>query len=342
VLAALAVIAGFALDGNTLFTWGENIQRRTLPAGPPQTIAAGAFSEGGCLMDVDGDGRLDLVVMEAGAHPGLVWFHAPEWSRHTIAEGIDSPDILPTTLLGKRGILLVHKRQQVRFYEAPKTLDGRWAGTEIYSIYTPSREGGLQLADVNGDGLPDILCGNYWMQSPREFSLPWREFAIDLWNEEPDSALFRIAWANLFGTTAHQRIALQRAMPHARLAWFEVPSDPRLLWREHRLGEDLNLTNPNSLEVVDFDDDGAPDILIAENAPKGRVILFHNDGAGKFTSRVLTTAPNIIGARKYADGLLLITKRGAGPWPASPTRTPAAARTGSVASSTVNPARPPK
>ena len=48
--------------------------------------------------------------------------------------------------------------------------DGKpWPYREIYSIYTPSQQTGLSMRDIDGDGRIDILCGNYWIQSPERF-----------------------------------------------------------------------------------------------------------------------------------------------------------------------------
>lgn len=308
--SASGAVQGFAVNADLLFTWGDGIQRRTLPGLQSTEISKGKFAQGGTLFDVDRDGRPDLVVVQIEPKPALIWLHAPDWKAREIDRRVDALDVIGTTLLGHRGVLLIHKQTQVRFYEVPLSVEGRWNETEIYSIYTPSREGGLRMAEVNGDSLPDILCGNYWMQSPREFGMPWREFAIDLWNEERNSALLRVAWADLLGAGKSQRIAAQRAMLRARLSWFEVPSDARLLWREHELGKDLSLANLETLEAADFDDDGATDILVGENAPQGRLILFHNEGSGRFTSKILVRGEQILGARRYHGSILLISNKG--------------------------------
>ncbi|MGI8990636.1 MAG: FG-GAP repeat domain-containing protein [Bryobacteraceae bacterium] len=176
---------------------------------------------------------------------------------HVIAAGVNSLDMMPAILFGRRGLLPIHNRSQARFYEPPADPAKRWP---------PSDEGGLRIADVNGDGLPDILCGNDWMQSPTEFDLPWRIFAIDLWTVVKSSALMRFGWADLLGNGKLNRIAVQRAMPRARLAWFEKPADPQQLWPAHFLSERMNLSEPNSMTVEDFDGDGRPDIPIAERS----------------------------------------------------------------------------
>ena len=74
---------------------------------------------------------------------------------------------------------------QLRFYEYPGKPYAPWPSTEWYSIYTAAKQGGLEMADLDGDGRPVLFCGNYWVRSTASFDLPWRIFAINLLHREP-------------------------------------------------------------------------------------------------------------------------------------------------------------
>jgi hypothetical protein len=281
-----AYFSGYALGPHTLTTWGDRVVQWEIPSGKKRMLTKrrpGGFIEGGCRLD---NGA--LVLNEGPPGHQLVWLDAPTWQRHVIDTGVEARDILPATLFGRKGILLIHRGAQVRFYEIPPDPNEPWVRTEIYSFYTPSLQGGLGMADVDGDGIPDILAGNDWIKAPSSFELPWHLFAIELWNEEPLSALLREKLVDLFGTGAQNLVAVQRAVPRARLAWFEKPPDPKQLWIEYRLEGAFALNQPNSLQIADFDG-GRLDLLVAESGGAGRLIIFHNAGEGRFEPRVVTS-----------------------------------------------------
>ncbi|HTQ58448.1 MAG TPA: FG-GAP-like repeat-containing protein [Bryobacteraceae bacterium] len=295
-------VTGYALQERTLVTWGGQLLWRGLPQGDYRVVrgAGRAFAEGGCLLDVDGDGRLDIAVNESGPEAALVWFRNPggrgPWQRHVIDTGVDAPDMMPATLLGHRGILLIHKRAQLRFYEIPPNPAARWPSQDVYSFYSPSHQGGLRMADIDGDGHPDILAGMYWIRSPESFELPWHIFAITLWNETPESAMLQSSYAPLTGPTPDLVLA-QRNVTPARLAHFTKPADPRQLWIEQRIDSVPDLGAVSSLEIADFDGDGRPDILIAEGEGAGRLMVLRNQGGGRFEPSVLARGQPVHFAR---------------------------------------------
>jgi hypothetical protein len=253
-------IAGFALAADTLFVWGDDAFAIDLRNGRRQRVAEGRFAEGGCVID----GGL---ILNSIAPAELLWLRLSDRKRFVVDTGVDTRDVIPADLLGHHGILLIHKRQQVRFYDLPSLMKNGWPETEIYTIYTPSTEGGLVVADVDGDGLPDLLCGNYWMKSPTRFELPWREFAIDTWNEEEGSAMLRLAWS----ADDAIRVAAQRDMLPARAAWFKRAEDPKQLWEAHELGR---LQGVSGTVFI------GKDLILSEGNAPGRVLLFRRSRDG--------------------------------------------------------------
>lgn len=282
-------IRGAALHGNRLYTWGAGLLEWIVPAGKRTVLGEGDFPEGGCLADVDGDGRLDFVAQEGAGLGNLVWRRAPNFEPVQIDSQVEMHDCSGAVLFGRRGLLMIQRYGQVRFYERPlRPSSARWPYQEVYSFYTASRQAGLVLYDVDADGFTDILSGNYWIRSPKDFALPWRLFAINTDHQTPDSATVRMGVVHLRGGSLGLAVA-QGHMRPAKLSVFATPTDPVQLWKEYRLSEELD--HPHGLAVADFDGDALEDIAVAEDAgPESRGWLFWNAGSGSFRQQPLETS----------------------------------------------------
>jgi hypothetical protein len=258
-----AAITGATTGPGVLWAWGDGLWARREQRW--QRIAGGRFAAPGCLFE-------NHIVLQQDAD--LIAITHDGRRRTRIDTDAFLSDCLAATLHGRPGLLVVHRGLQVRFYERGQPRQPRWPYREIYSFYTASYQAGLLLADVNGDRLPDLYCGNYWIQAPQRFELPWRLFAINTHHESPPAARFRLAPR---GPTL---IASQGWMDDGKVMIFHPPSDIHQLWREQRLSDGWNLTQPRGLVVADLDRNGSDEIYIGEAAGEGRVIEWQADGPG--------------------------------------------------------------
>ena len=250
-------LRGAALHGGDLYVWGRKLACWNLSQGIPRIVAQarhGSFGEGGC---VDPDGN---VYLQDGPENGpLIWVPPQGKGMRTELDArVEMHDCIATVLLGHRGVLLTDHYGQVRFYEGPRVYQ------EVYSFYTPSRQAGLLMADVDGDGLADIFAGNYWIRSPREFQLPWRLFAINTRHETPDSATMTLA------LRGKDLIAAQGHMEEGSVFRYTAGPDPTQLWTERVLASGLRF--PHALAS------GEAGIVVGENSGSGSRLLLFRDG----------------------------------------------------------------
>ncbi|MEZ5356271.1 MAG: FG-GAP-like repeat-containing protein [Bryobacteraceae bacterium] len=305
-----AILAGEGDKPHRLLTWGDGMRVIPLPKGRvEQTSIEAPVGPGGCVVDVNMDGLADVVAYEPPPPPGkgadaskapqlgsMVWYAAPDWKRHLIDTEAQFRDCMGTLMFGKRGILIVHRFAQVRFYEVPEQFDQKWPYREIYSIYTPSDQGGLLRADVDGDGQTDILTGNYWLRSPQTPDGQWRLFAINKWWEKQRSAMLRLAMAKPNDTPFPVLFAAEAEARPARLAWFERPADPTQFWNQTSLDTMPALARPSAILTADLNGDLRPDLVVGENnGAKSRLLVFWGLGSGSYQATRVDEMPGVTG-----------------------------------------------
>ena len=116
------------------------------------------------IVDMDGDGRPDVVLAVSEQNGDLAWFRSPAdptrggWDRHTIATDLDSVhsvDVADTDGDGDSDVVASEFRGQGRLLVFDNL--GRARDWTALTIARGEDLHNTRVADVNGDGLPDVF-----------------------------------------------------------------------------------------------------------------------------------------------------------------------------------------
>ena len=178
--------------------------------------------------DVDGDGKPDVVAL---TEDSVVWFANPSWDKHTIIKG----------------------------------------ATERDNVC-------IQPRDIDGDGRVDFALGAAWRPADTKAggTLQWLHRDGDAWKVDPiasEPTLHRIRWGDVLGTGKAQLVVapLQGRGTKGpdwgdgagvRVMVYSVPADPAKDPWPMEVADDT-LHTVHNLQVVDFDDDGRDNVLLA-------------------------------------------------------------------------------
>ena len=250
------------------------------------------------VVDLNGDGRLDVVTGDGRDADNVVWFEnrgnanvvdrwlerlfgRSPWTRRTIGRhGNWVHDIEVGDLDGNGRIDVVTQGHGTRiWYQLP---DGSgWALRDL-SAWSKTKEG-LGMGDIDGDGRLDLVQGGWWLENPGGREEPWKAhpFATGY-----DGGSYTAAVADLDGDTRPD-IVLAEAHQRRELAWFSAPADPRRgPWVKHVLAADMGA---HKLNVADMDGDGLPDVVAALELAELRVYRNRGGPRPTFEPRVINT-----------------------------------------------------
>jgi hypothetical protein len=267
VAVLLVVCAGTTPTGSRAMGATElRFEHRVVDANPP--------SGDGCCLDVcalgdlDGDGRIDIVVGSQNS-VGMVWYHNPDWKRYPIGPGEFTTDAEIADLNGDGRAEIIASdvhRDQIEWYERvgdPFHAEG-WKRHRIGGGWAHD----LAVGDINGDGRLDVIAfSKYvtpphlaWYQAPADPRGEWARHEID----QPAGEGLDVG--DLDGD-GHLDIAAGRC-------WYRNTDGHGLKWDKREVVSDW--TDDCRVVIADMNGDGKPDIVLSYSEGKGRLSWFEN------------------------------------------------------------------
>ncbi len=244
------------------------------------------LSVGGSVGDIDGDGEPELVV---GQNDGseLYWFDPPpdprrSWERYLITDDFQKyhdTAIADVNGDGEDEVLILSQRSEVIcYYDIPADPTmSPWPTSHRHVIDRGLNVEGTAVADVDGDGIPEVIAGPHVFKQDGKDK--WERRTID-----PEWRWTRIAVAPVNGGAQPDIVMTEGDLPYQedRLGRLGVV-DPETL-AVTVLDDDLFC--PHTLQVGDITGTGTLDILVGEMGlgkhAEPRLLCYENDGKKSF------------------------------------------------------------
>ncbi len=216
-------------------------------------------------LDVDGDGRLDVVSC-SWHEKRSVWFRnigpgSGPWPETVIEVNgnFEHGDLWDIDNDGKKDEILPGVRGTV-WYEIGK-LPGGKQGVLKHTVSEKSHTWGVGAGDINGDGRADIIRPGGWYEAPADpRGGTWKEHPLALGSlegDQPDHTP-QILVHDVNGDDLND-IITSSAHKYGIFWYQQIRDGDQITWKKHVI--DKSWSQAHALTLADLDADGAPDLV---------------------------------------------------------------------------------
>jgi len=270
-------------------------------------IADGSFTTDMAVGDIDSDGYVDIIIPN---NEGLMWYRNPKgyggdpakdkWEAVNISPigaRMHDVEVVDLDCDGKLDIVTRHQSgfgkmmgNKIHIWKqnSPKS----W---EHQTFDCPHGEG-LKVADINGDGFPDVIIGGRWYENPGDIlNKKWIEhlyMSAEYFDKNWTKGDVSVQTGDL-NNNGRIDIVLSPAEGSGHLSWFESPPDPKSPdWIEHIIEPFYD--HAHALGIADMNNDGLLDIVVAKmhqaTAPQEVAIYINQDNAKTWRKHVVSVS----------------------------------------------------
>jgi hypothetical protein len=249
-------------------------------------IAQGFRNQSAAARDFNGAGRMDVISGDIENERRITLFRAPDWRPALLRSGVR---VIQSAALdvdgdGRLDYIGAQYRPGLIFWlEHPKNPADAWTYHLIDDFTQGGVDGvhGIALADLDGDGRPELLAASGWNDGDFPDSIAWFRIPKDPRNA---ARWERFILANRDAPRVGHYLGVGDVNRDGRIdvasaakigpdgnwfAWWEQPADATKPWTKHLISR--NQAGATNILIVDLNGDGKPDFLASRGHGTGVV-----------------------------------------------------------------------
>ncbi len=241
-------------------------------------VAQGFRNQTAVAADFTGDGRIDVISGDiADGAQKVILFVAPDWRAVVLHAGIRTIHGAVIDVDRDGDLDFVGARYHpglIYWLERPADpVRDPWRYCVVDDAALRGVDGvhGLEVADVDRDGRPDLVCSSgqplgpmrdalAWFRIPRapRSAEGWERFLIA--GHDATGLSHYVSFGDVNGDGRGDVASAAKDSPGGNwFAWWEQPADPKRTWKKHTLAE--NQKAATNIVIAEVNGDGRPDFI---------------------------------------------------------------------------------